>query len=259
MNDEYESPGATDHPEDGQLVEPEAASESGEGNGLPPWLVPLLIGLVTITAGVFAWRAGQLASSAAYQDRQAVGQTIKQEQQRVASGLETVNEAVSYVGYAADFAEAAAMDSVASELDSQGLTAAAATVASDADVLRRSATELAQAVGVFGEQSVLTQSVIDPDQPIPFSIDEQLKGNEAQLSTGITSPGVLDPDSWADAATDTRERVRTLRWQTLLLLISVLAYTVAELAPLRRTRSTGFVVGTALYIFVTIATFLGSF
>lgn len=238
---------------------PDEPSTTRDRRQLPPWLVPMLIGLVTITAGLFTWRAGQLASSAAYEDRQAVGQTIKQENLRVEAGLATVNQAVAYVDYAADFAEAAALDSTAAELVVQGLPEVAADVEGEADVLRLSATDKAAAVGVFGEQAILDQAIADPDKPIPFDLDEQLKGNQAAVGTGIASPGVLDPDRWAEAADDTRQRVRLLRWDTLLLLLSVLAFTVAQLAPRRSSRRIGFAVGSVVYLFVTVATFLGSF
>lgn len=221
--------------------------------------MPLLIGLVTITAGLFSWRAGQLASSAAYEDRQSVGQTIKQEQLNVQAGLQTVNDAVGYVSYRADFAEATALDGVAVELAEQGQSDAAAAASEEADELRESATRRAESVGVFGQQSVLNQSVLAPEEPISFDLDDQLASNQAELATGITAPGVLDPDKWAQMAEETRERVRLLKWDTLLLLLSVLSYTAAELAPNRQVRRSGFVIGSVLYVFVVVVAFTGSF
>ncbi|MGI9578375.1 MAG: hypothetical protein ACR2OH_09265 [Microthrixaceae bacterium] len=245
----------SDPPED----EPSTDSPDKGLGGLPRWLVPLLIGLVTITAGLFSWRAGQLASSAAFEDRQSVGQTIKQETLNVQAGLQTVNDAVGYVSYRADFAEATALDGVAVELAEQGLLESSEAAQREADELRETATRRAESLGVFGQQSVLEQTVIAPEEPISFNIDDQLAGNQANLSTDITSPGVLDPDKWAEMADDTRERVRLLKWDTLLLLLSVLAYTAAELAPNRQVRRAGFAVGSVLYVFVVIAAFTGSF
>ena len=227
--------------------------------GLPAWLVPLLIGVVTITAGLFSWRAGQLASSAAYEDRQSVGQTIKQEQLNVQAGLQTVNDAVGYVSYRADFAEASALDGVAVELAEQGLLESSEAASAEAADKREAATRRAESVGVFGQQSILNQTIEAPDEPVPFDIDDQLAANKADLSTGITSPGVLNPQDWARMADDTRERVRLLKWDTLLLLLSVLSYTAAELAPNRQVRRAGFVVGSVLYVFVVFSAFTGSF
>lgn len=39
-------------------------------------LLALLLGLVTIAARLFSWRAGQIGSTAAFDDRQSIGQTI---------------------------------------------------------------------------------------------------------------------------------------------------------------------------------------
>jgi hypothetical protein len=59
-------------------------------------LLALLLGLVTIGAGLFSWRAGQLGSTAAFDDRQSIGQTIKQEQQKLEVALIGAVDAVSY-------------------------------------------------------------------------------------------------------------------------------------------------------------------
>jgi hypothetical protein len=226
---------------------------------IPRWLVPLLIGLVTITAGVVTWRAGQLASSAAFEDRQSVGQTIKQQQQLTEAGLSTVNAGVAYVEYVAAFAEATALDDLADESESQGDTELASDLRTQADETRLTASAKARAVGVFGTESLLTQVVTDSKEPLPFDIQEQLTSRRAELSTGITSPGVLDPDAWAAKADDTRTQVRALRLAAVLLLFGAVAYTVAELTPSARTRRVGFLAGSAIYAIVTVTTFVSVF
>lgn len=229
---------------------------SGSRRSLPPWLVPLLIGIVTVTAGVFTWRAGQLGSSAAFEDRQSVGQTIKQQEQQVEVSLGAVNDAVAYVRYVADFAEAAALDDVATELQDQQIDTLASKFSSDADTLRLSASELATASGVFGQQSLISEEVTASDEPLPFDIDEQIALLEAQATTGIDSAGELDPQGWARQADDTRSRVRALRLATLLLLVAVVGYTVAQLAERRPARWAGFFVGSAMFLVVGFATVL---
>ena len=240
--------------------EPETGATAGDPQRLiPRWLVPLLIGVVTITAGVVTWRAGQLASSAAFEDRQSVGQTIKQQQQFTEAGLSTVNAAVGYVDYVADFAEAAAIDDLAAESEENGNTTVAAELRRDADELRLAATGKARAVGVFGTESVLTQVVTESDQPLPFDIEEELDSRQAAASSGITSPGKLDPDGWADKADDTRTRVRALRLATVLLLFAVVAYTVAEVTRSTGTRRLAFVAGSIIFVVVTTTTFVSVF
>jgi len=221
---------------------------------IPVWLVPLLIGIVTVTAGLFTWRAGQLGSSAAFEDRQSVGQTIKREEQRVEVSLGAVNDAVAYVRYVADFAEAGALDDIAGELQAQQQDSFATTFSDDADTLRRSASELAAASGVFGQQTLLSQVITLSDQPQPFDLDDQIARLEAQATTGIASAGDLDPQRWADQADETRSRVRGLRLATLLLLVSVVAYTIAQLAEQRPIRWAGFAVGSTMFCVVSVTT-----
>lgn len=213
-----------------------------------------MIGIVTITAGVLTWRAGQLGSSAAFEDRQSVGQTITQQQIAVEARLGAVDDAVVYVGYVADFAEAAALDDLAAELSEQGVDTFAANFARDADQLRENASRRAKAAGVFGEETLLEQRVISPDVPLEFDIDRQVAQLEAQLTTGVTSPGVLDPDRWAAQADDTRNRVRGLRVATFALLVAVVALTVAQLADRRPTRWIGAATGTSIFLVVVVVT-----
>lgn len=221
---------------------------------LPPWFIPLVIGLVTITAGVFTWRAGQLASSAAFDDRQSVGQTITEQEIAVEARLAAVNDAVVYVGYVAEFAEAAALDDLAEELSEQGFDGFAATFADDADQLRDNASRRAQAAGVFGEESLLVQRVASPDVPLDFDVDSQVRRIEAQLTSGVGSPGVVDPDRWAEQADDTRQRVRGLRVATFMLLIAVAALTVAQLSVRRPTRLVGAGAGTLVFLSTVVVT-----
>ncbi|MEZ5239088.1 MAG: hypothetical protein R2716_09135 [Microthrixaceae bacterium] len=110
---------------------------------LPKWLVPGLIGLVTITAGLVTWRAGQLGSSAAYQDRQSVGQTISEQTQATEAGLATLGQASGYVAFAADLAEADALEDLATEADGEGRPEIAGELRARADEVRRSASTLA--------------------------------------------------------------------------------------------------------------------
>jgi hypothetical protein len=209
---------------------------------------------VTVTAGLFTWRAGQLGSAAAFEDRQAVGQTIRQQEQEVEAGVRAVNDAVAYVAYVADYAEAAALDDLADELAGQGADALATNTADDARALRGSASTLAGAAGVFGRQTLLSSIVSSSTSPLPFDLDEQLVRLRAEASTGISSPGDLDPERWAAQADDTRRRARGLRVGTLLLLVAVLALTVAEVALRRATRLTGLAIGLTLFVAVSAVT-----
>jgi hypothetical protein len=221
---------------------------------IPVWFLPLLIGLVTITAGVFTWRAGQLGSTAAFEDRQSVGQTITQQRQAIEARVGAINDAVAYVSYAADYAEAGAYDRLAAELEAQGASAEAASFTEEAVRLRTSASRIAAASGLFSQQTLLAELASGNDQPVPFDIDRQVQLLEAEATTGVASPGVPDPDAWAEQADDTRSRVRDLRWATLLLLVAVAGLTIAQLTDRVITRRIGAAFGLGLYVIVVIST-----
>jgi hypothetical protein len=221
----------------------------------PKWLVALLIGLVTVTAGFFTWRAGQLGSSAAFEDRTSVGQTIKSEEQDIEATLGAVDDTVAYVTYVTDFAEAASLDDLAAELEAEGRSSLAATYRADATEIRQAASAAAVAAGVFGRQTVLAAEVADSTDPLPFDFDTQRARLKAELATGLRSPGPLDPDRWAAQADDTRRRVRGLRLAALVLIVGVAGLTVAELGRRRWSRIGGFALGVGTFVVTTFVTF----
>lgn len=223
---------------------------------LPAWVVPLLIGLATVTAGLFTWRAGQLGSTAAFEDRQSVGQTIQQQQQDVEAGLAAITDAVAYVGYVADYAEAEALDDQAEEVGDQGAVALADAFLRQADDLRSSASALAAASGVFGRQSVLTSLATGSEEPLPFDLTRQVEVLRAEAASGIASPGVLDPDRAAAEANDIRTRVRGLRLGAFVLLITVAAFTAAQFASRREVWWAAAGLGVVLYGVATVTTFV---
>lgn len=236
-------------------IKPTGDEDPVEARQLPPWLVPALIGLVTISAGLVTWRAGQLGSSAAYEDRQSVGQTITQQQQVTEAGLGTTAQASAWVTYSASLAEASALEDLANEAADQGLEDVSAKLLEQADRVTTSADELAQAQGVFGTQELLRREV-NPDvaaEADGFNIAQRFETLKADAASGVTSPGVLDPDAWAARADATRAQVRALRIATVFMLIAVAAYTVAELARHRSVRLAGFAIGGVVYVVTVIA------
>jgi roadblock/LC7 domain-containing protein len=132
----------------------------------------------------------------------------------------------------------------------------AADLVSQAQRITASANELAEAQGVFDQQELLRRQ-ITPTDPAEgaggFDIEARFETLKADAAAGVTSPGVLDPDAWAERADETRANVRSLRQATVFMLIAVAAYTVAEMAQRRWTRLAGFAVGGVVYIVTLIA------
>jgi hypothetical protein len=64
------------------------------------WTVAFLIGLATVTATGFGWRAAQIGSTAAFDDRQSIGETVRVEQAAVQRtiALEAAARASASVG-----------------------------------------------------------------------------------------------------------------------------------------------------------------
>ena len=63
---------------------------------------------------------------------------------------------------------------------------------------------------------------------------------EAELSTGLDSPGQLDPQVWADESEAIRDRIQGLSVWIFILIFSVLAFTVAQVNSERRPVFYGF-------------------
>ncbi len=179
-----------------------------------------------------------------------MGQTITQQKQVTEAGLGTASQASAWVTYSASMAQATATSDLASEASAQGRDDVAAELLKQSQNVADAANELAVAQGVFGQQELLDEQLNPDEDPLSegFSIDQRFETLKTDAATGVTSPGVLDPDAWAKKADTTRSQVRMLRHATVFMLLAAAAYTVAELARARSTRMAGFVVGGAVYL-----------
>jgi hypothetical protein len=199
------------------------------------WATAFLIGLATVTAAIFSWRAAQIGSTAAFDDRQSIAETVRVEQQQTDQIIEVAADAREYGRYRADYGVAAALDREADRLAASGNQKLAQVSRGEAEELRRGATRRAALSGVFGRFTV-SNDIREPTvKPRPFDIDARTRAIAAEQSTALDSAGKLDPDLWAQQAVDIRHRVNGLiRW-ALLALVALLFYTVAEVSTRRRT------------------------
>jgi hypothetical protein len=202
-------------------------------------LLALLLGMATIGAGVFSWRAGQLGSVAAFSDRQSIGQTIAQEQQQVEVALTGAMDAASYVRYVADYAEAGTLGDDARHLAAEGDDRLARQREDQANALRDAATARAGATGVFGPATAFNDILTPQRRPRAFDLSEHLDAVRADVSTDIRSPANLNPEQWASAAEALRVRVRGLALAAFLMVLAAGALTVAQVA-VRAVSRTGF-------------------
>ena len=215
---------------------------SGDGRDRAPrleltarqWVVAFLIGLATVFAAAYGWRAAAIGSTAAYDDRQSISETIAVEQQTIDIALAVGNDTREYTSYLADYAAAAELDNQAGALREAGQSATATDAVRQARFLPRSATERAADSGVFGRFTIADDLARPGEAPRPFSFEDQLKARTAEQQTEIDSPGKLDPAVWAAEANGIRDRINGLAAWALVMLAAVLLLTIAEANSVRR-------------------------
>jgi len=212
------------------------------------WVVAFLIGLATVTAAGFGWRAAQIGSTAAYDDRQSISETVTVEQQSVSRAVTVASQAREYVRYRADYAVAATLDREADRLAAAGAGRFAAVSRGEATALRQGATRRAAQAGVFGPFSIDTDLLTPTVAPRPFDYRAQARALAAQTATALDSPASLDPDHWADAAAHIRVRIRHLTRWAFLAVLAVLLYTIAEVSLPRRLAYAAVGFGVVLYL-----------
>jgi hypothetical protein len=69
-----------------------------------------LIGMATLTTTGFSWRAVQIGSTAAFDDRQSISETVRVAQQTIERTIAVAGDAREYARYRADYGVAAALD-----------------------------------------------------------------------------------------------------------------------------------------------------
>ncbi len=198
------------------------------------WLVAFLIGTATVLAAIFGWRAAAIGSTAAFDDRQSISETIKVEQQQIDIGIGVDGDSRVYSRYLADYAVAAELENQAVALAAAGSTVAAAENRTEARRLRTTATERTADAGTFGRFSIQDDLRRPTATPRPFDLEERASVRAAELSTGLDSPGSLDPAGWADQAEGIRERIKGLAAWSFMLLGAVLMFTVGQVNSERR-------------------------
>jgi hypothetical protein len=193
-----------------------------------------LIGAATVSAAMFGWRSAAIGSTAAFDDRQSISETIKVEQQRIDIGIAVVGDTREHTRYLADYAAAAELENQGAALAAAGNGAAAGSSRAEARVLRTTATERAVDAGVFGRFSVQDDLRRPTATPRPFSLEERAATRRAEASTDLDSPGKLDPDDWASQAEGIRDRINGLAVWSFMLLVAVFLFTVAQVNSRRR-------------------------
>jgi hypothetical protein len=208
------------------------ASPAGRRRGLNrTWTVAFLIGLATVTATGFGWRAAQIASTAAFDDRQSIGETVRVEQAAVQRtvALETATRA--YARYRADYARAATLGG------------------GQAVAVRRAALRRAVRAGTFTPSAVSGDLVHPPAAPRPLDLAGRERALIAQQATALDAPAALNPDRWAREADAIRVRINGLTHWAFVALLAVPLFTLAQLST--RTKMVVSFVAAGLAVYLT--------
>jgi hypothetical protein len=222
----------------GQSEKDETGRRKRRGRGLEltaqQWVVAFLIGTASVCAAAFGWRAAAIGSTAAFDDRQSISETLASERQTIDVGLGAGDDTRDYTDYLAGYAVAAELDNQAEGLEDEGSDAAASDARRNAQLRRRAATELAADAGIFGRYSIAGDLEQPSPMPRSFSLEDRVEARTVEAATEIDSPGQLDPDGWAQDAEGIRDRINGLAVWALIALVAVLLFTIGEANSARR-------------------------
>ncbi len=198
------------------------------------WVVAFLIGTATVLAAAFGWRAAAIGSTAAFDDRQSISETLAAERQQIDVAAGAGNDSRDYARYLVNYGVAAELDNQADALEDTGNGSRAAEARREARTLRRASTERAADAGVFGQFSIADDLEQPGDTPRAFDLDDRIEARAVEEATTIDSPGELDPDGWAEDAEGIRDRINGLAVWTMIMLVAVLLFTIGEANSARR-------------------------
>ena len=207
------------------------------------WAIAFLIGLATVTAATFTWRAAQIGSTAAYDDRQSISETVRTEQGEVERTIAIAAAAREYVRYRADYGVAAALDREAARL-----TAAGADGSPTSRAPRRPRSGKAQpaarprrACSAARRSEAISSSRAPLRAP---SISRRGGGHSRRSSRPrSTRRESSTPRGSQRQADDIRDRVNGLVRFAFVIAFAVLLYTLAEVSTRRRTTASFAVAG----------------
>lgn len=205
-------------------------------------VLAVLIGLISVTGAVMTWRAAQLNGKASGNDRQAIAETVLQEQNAADVETRLRDEQQAFELYKEDLTNAQLLEDEADHLAAAGSTADAGRLRDQAGVQREVANNLA--LLTFSTQYVQ----VDPNTNLPtnFLIEQR------RAALQKDNPGTpLNPDKTAALAVDQRRRSQRLEGWTIPLVLAVALLTFATMT--RRVSLRPWVASVAVVIAVVAA------
>jgi hypothetical protein len=206
----------------------------------PRLVIAVLIGLVSVTGAVFTWQSSKLGEKAVDNDRQAVAETVLQEQSNANVETQLRDEQQAFAQYKEQLSNAKLLSTQADRLASAGLASEAAQARDEAGSQREVANNLAAltfstAYVHFDETTGL---------PKDFLIDQR----RADLRRNDNQATKVNPDQTVAQAIDFRRRSQRLEGWTIPLVLAVVLLTVATIT--RRTHARPWIAALAVAIYV---------
>jgi len=203
-------------------------------------VIAVLIGLVSVTGAVITWKSSQLGEKAVDRDRQAISETVLQEQSNANVETQVRDEQQAFAQYKEDLTNAQLLDAQADTFASSGLTVEATHARDEAATLREVADRLASLT--FN----ISYVKVDPTSKLPteFLIDQR----RADLRQNDDQAAKVNPDQTVAQAVDFRKRSQRLEGWTIPLVIAVLLLTFATLTRSAQARPWLATVAVVIYV-----------
>lgn len=216
-------------------------------------VIAVLIGLVSVTGAVLTWRSAQLSEQATDKDRQAIAETVRQEQDAANDEI-TLQDARSRVAaHAAALAEADLLDQQADRFDAAGDAETADDLDDEADELRVVAERYLQG----GTTSLALVDYVTLDEATGGrALDESKLRNDLRALSQAESQ--VDPSQTVREANRLRDDSQRLDGWLIPLVSAIVLLTLAQVsrAHLLRLALTG--AGTAVWVAAAVLAFGGS-
>lgn len=212
-------------------------------------VIAVLIGLVSVTGAFITWRSSQLGEQATDKDRQAVAESVLQEQSRANVVTRLKDEQEAFAQYKEDLTNADLLDREADDLTAAGFADQAVLARDQASELREIASNLASLTFstdyvVFDETTGL---------PTDFLVDDR----RADLERSDRETAKLNPNRTVEQAVELRQRSQRLEGWTIALVLSVVLLTFATITLNARARPVIASVAVVIYLVSASVALLG--
>ena len=211
-------------------------------------VIPVLIGLVSITGAVLTWQSALAGEKATDHDRQAVAESVQVSQADADVEIVVQDAIVRFADHAAAVADADALEADAQRFAAAGNTAAAQAAEAEA------VAERAVAQRVLEGGSVLLVPYVDTDGEDPFFDSVQLRDD---LRETVLRELQVDPAATQSEANRLRNESQRLDGWLIALVGAVVLLTFAQISRSRSLRLGFLGAGTAVWVLATTMAFAG--